>query len=229
MRRIFNRSMSVLNFDLDRFQEEPALGIIRGVKEESLEGVLEAMISGGLLFAEVTLNTPNASSLIEKAAKLYSDSICLGAGTVLSLADAQMAAESGAQFIVSPTLNEEVAVFCKANNLAYFPGALTPTEIEKAWHAGATMVKVFPASQMGSSYFRTIKGPFQNIPLMAVGGINSKNISDYLSAGADAVALGGSIISLSRMKEKKYSLIQKDIEVFLLAVRKFYSTISSNQ
>jgi 2-dehydro-3-deoxyphosphogluconate aldolase / (4S)-4-hydroxy-2-oxoglutarate aldolase len=221
--------MSVLNFDLDRFQEEPALGIIRGVKEESLEGVLEAMISGGLLFAEVTLNTPNASSLIEKAAKLYSDSICLGAGTVLSLADAQMAAESGAQFIVSPTLNEEVAVFCKANNLAYFPGALTPTEIEKAWHAGATMVKVFPASQMGSSYFRTIKGPFQNIPLMAVGGINPKNISDYLSAGADAVALGGSIISLSRMKEKKYSLIQKDIEVFLLAVRKFYSTISSNQ
>ncbi|MDA0690492.1 MAG: bifunctional 4-hydroxy-2-oxoglutarate aldolase/2-dehydro-3-deoxy-phosphogluconate aldolase [Nitrospinae bacterium] len=221
--------MPVSRFDVTRFKEEPALGIIRGVTEESLQGVMEAMISGGLRFAEVTLNTPNAASLIKKAAKLYSNSICLGAGTVLSLADAKTAFESGAQFIVSPTLNEEVAVFCKEYNLAYFPGALTPTEIENAWNAGATMVKVFPASQMGSGYFRIIKGPFQNIPLMAVGGMGPGNISEYLSAGADAVALGGSIISASRMNEKKYSLIQNDIEVFLLALRNFYSTMSSNQ
>jgi 2-dehydro-3-deoxyphosphogluconate aldolase / (4S)-4-hydroxy-2-oxoglutarate aldolase len=220
--------MPVTRFDLTKFQEEPALGIIRGVTGESLQGVMEAMISGGLQFAEVTLNTPNAASLIEKAAKLYSNSICLGAGTVLSLADAKMAAESGALFIVSPTLNEEVAVFCKENNLAYFPGALTPTEIEKAWNAGATLVKVFPASQMGPGYFRIIKGPFQDIPLMAVGGMGPDNICEYLSAGADAVALGGSIISLSRMNEKEYSLIQKDIEVFMLALRNFYSNITIN-
>lgn len=221
--------MSVSRFDLTKFQEEPALGIIRGVTEECLQGVMEAMISGGLRFAEVTLNTPNAAGLIENSAKLYSNSICLGAGTVLSLEDAKMAVGSGAQFIVSPTLNAEVAAFCKKNSLAYFPGALTPTEIENAWHAGATMVKVFPASQMGPGYFRVIKGPFQDTPLMAVGGMNPDNISEYLSAGADAVALGGSIISVTRMKEKKYSLIQKDIEVFLLALRKFYSTISINK
>ena len=213
--------MSVLDFELDRFLEEPALGIVRGVTEDSLQGVMEAMISGGLRFVEVTLNTSNAGHLIEKAAKRYSSSICLGAGTVLSLADAKMAVESGARFIVSPTLNEEVACFCKQNRLAYFPGALTPTEIEKAWNAGATMVKVFPASQMGPNYFQIVKGPFQDISLMAVGGIKPDNISEYLSAGADAVALGGSILSPSRMKEKKYALIQKDIEVFLLALRNF--------
>jgi 2-dehydro-3-deoxyphosphogluconate aldolase / (4S)-4-hydroxy-2-oxoglutarate aldolase len=221
--------MPVSGFDATRFQQEPALGIIRGVTEESLQGVMEAMISGGLRFAEVTLNTANAASLIEKAVKLYSNSICLGVGTVLSVADAKMAFDSGAQFIVSPTLNEDVAVFCKDNNLAYFPGALTPTEIEKAWRAGATFVKVFPASQMGPGYFRIIKGPFQNIRLMAVGGVGPDNISEYLTAGADAVALGGSIISLSRMKEKKFDLIQKDIEFFLLALRKFYTSISNIQ
>ena len=218
--------MSASDFNLSRFLEEPVLGIIRGVTEESLQGVMDAVISSGLRFVEVTLNTPNAASLIEKAARLYSSSICLGAGTILSLEDAKLAAGSGAQFIVAPTLNEDVSEFCRKHNLAYFPGALTPTEIEKAWNAGATMVKIFPASQMGPDYFRIVKGPFQDVRLMAVGGINPENISEYLSAGADAVALGGSVLSPSRMKNKNFSLIQKEIEVFLLALRNFYSNIS---
>jgi len=218
--------MSHSNFNLARFQEEPVLGIIRGVPEESFEGVLSALISAGLRFVEVTLNTPYAPSLSQKASKSFSSSLCIGAGTVLSLADAQKAATAGAKFIVAPTLNEEVAQFCKQQNLAYFPGALTPTEIEKAWNAGATMVKVFPASQMGPEYFRVIKGPLEKVRLMAVGGVGPKNISEYFLAGADAVALGGSILSLSRMRNKEFLLIQKEIEVFLLAVRKFYSNIN---
>ncbi len=218
--------MSASDFNLALFQEEPVLGIIRGVTEESLTGVFSALISGGLRFAEVTLNTPDAFHLIESAAKSFSDSLCIGAGTVLTHADAQMAVTAGAKFIVSPTLNEEVATFCKDKRLPYFPGALTPTEIESAWNAGATMVKVFPASQMGAEYFRVIKGPFEKVRLLAVGGIGPKNISEYLSAGADAVALGGSIISQSRMRKKEFALIQKEIEVFLLAVRNFYSNIN---
>lgn len=218
--------MSNKKFDLARFQEEPVLGILRGVTEESLNGVLSAVISGGLRFVEVTLNTPSALSLIETAVKTFSDSLCIGAGTVLSLTDAENAAKAGAQFIVGPTLNEDVAEFCQQQGLAYFPGALTPSEIEKAWNAGATMVKVFPASQMGPGYFSAIKGPFENIRLMAVGGVGPGNISDYFLAGVDAVALGGSILSPSRMREKNFSIIQKEIEGFLLAVRKIYSNIN---
>ena len=92
--------MSVSNFDLARFQEEPVLGIIRGVTGESFPGVMSAVISAGLRFLEVTLNTPNALSLIQKASKSFSSSLCIGAGTVLSLAEAQKAATAGAQFIV---------------------------------------------------------------------------------------------------------------------------------
>jgi len=218
--------MSSLKFDLARFLEEPVLGIIRGVTQESFPGVMSTVISAGLRFVEVTLNTPNALSFIEEASKSFSNSLCIGAGTVFTLVDAQKAATAGAQFIVAPTLNEDVAKFCKQQGLAYFPGALTPSEIENAWNAGATMVKIFPASQMGPEYFRSIKGPFENVRLMAVGGVGPKNISEYLSAGADAVALGGSILSPPRMRDKKFSLIQKEIEVFLLAVRKFYSRIN---
>ncbi|MFQ5450393.1 MAG: bifunctional 4-hydroxy-2-oxoglutarate aldolase/2-dehydro-3-deoxy-phosphogluconate aldolase [Nitrospinaceae bacterium] len=218
--------MSDSRFNLPRFEEEPVIGIIRGMTEEALPGVMEALAAGGLRFVEITFNTPNAPALIEKTARDYTGSLCLGAGTVLSLQDAETAVAAGAGFLVAPTLNDEVAAFCRERQLPYFPGALTPTEIERAWNAGASMVKIFPASEMGPAYFRMVKGPFQNIRLMAVGGVHSKNLSEYLAAGASAVALGGSIISPARMQKKQFDLIRNGIQEFLLAVRNFYSNIA---
>ena len=202
------------------------MGILRGVDEASLAGVLEAAYLGGLRFLEITLNTPGAFSLIKKAVEQFPE-FCIGAGTVLSADATKNAVDAGAKFIVAPDLNDNVAEYCVKNNLAYFPGALTPTEIAKAWNSGATMVKVFPASQMGPSYFEVLKGPFEQIKLMAVGGVGPQNISDYFSAGASAVALGGSIFSLSRMANREYNLIQKNIEEFMFAVNKNYSNIEN--
>ena len=152
------------------------MGILRGVTEDSLDGVLETAISAGLKFLEITWNTPRADFLIYKAAQKYSDQISFGAGTIRSVEDAQKALDSGAGFLVSPGLNEEVAVFCRDKNTAYFPGALTPTEIERAWNLGAVMVKVFPSSQFGPGYFKLVKGPLQDIKLMAVGGVRPGNV-----------------------------------------------------
>jgi len=215
----------MVGFDLTLFEKEPVMGIIRGVDEGSLPGVLEAAYAGGLRFLEITLNTPGAFILIKRAAELFPD-FCIGAGTVLSAESTQQAIDHGAQFIVAPNLNEQVAECCIKNNTAYFPGALTPTEIEKAWSSGATMVKVFPASQMGPGYIKLLKGPYDEIKMMAVGGISPKNIPDYFSAGASAVALGGSIFSTSRMANGEFSVIQKEIEEFLFAVNQIYSNIS---
>lgn len=212
-----------VEFSLARFEEEPVMGIIRGVTEESLSGVMEAAISGGLRFLEITLNTPNAPHLIESINRDFPGKLCVGAGTVLSVADAETAVAAGARFLVSPTVKPDVAAFCRRQNLAYFPGAFTPTEIETAWNAGATMVKVFPASQLGPAYFKEVKGPFQDIRLMAVGGIKRENVPLYLAAGASALALGGSIFSPERMRSQLFSQIRADIEGFLLAVRGFYS------
>ena len=212
-------------FDLTLFEQEPVMGIIRGVDKDSLQGVLQAAYEGGLRFLEITLNTPDALLHIKQSVKLFPD-FCIGAGTVLSAESTEQVIDAGAKFIVAPNLNEEVAEYCNKNKLAYFPGALTPTEIEKAWRLGATMVKVFPASQMGPDYIKLLKGPFEQIKLMAVGGVNPENIPDYFSAGASAVALGGSIFSTKRMADKAFSVIQKEIEEFILAVNKIYSNIN---
>ena len=212
-------------FDLHRFELAPVIGILRGVKEESLQGVAEASIAGGLQFLEITLNTADSLHLIKKATEQFID-LTVGAGTVLSVEEAKKAFDSGAKFIVAPDFEEEVAAFCVENKLAYFPGALTPTEIQRAWKSGATMVKVFPASQMGPEYFKQIKGPFDKIKLIAVGGVNPGNIKKYLGAGADAVALGGSIYSVERMENGRFLEIQKDIEEFMFEVKTFYSKIS---
>ena len=217
--------MTATNFDKALFEEEPVLGIIRGVPENALEGVLEVGIKADLKFVEITLNTPKATELISRAVEKFSDSLCIGAGTVLSITDAESAASAGASFLVSPSLNLEVADFCKERQIPYFPGAFTPTEIEKAWNAGAYMVKVFPASKLGPSYFKEIKGPFNDIKLLAVGGVHADNIADYLSAGASALAVGASIFSISRMENHEFSPIQKDLKEILFAVKNFFTTI----
>ena len=212
-------------FDLQRFELAPVMGILRGVKEESLQGVAEASIAGGLRFLEITLNTQDSFHLIKQITDKYTE-LTIGAGTVLSAEEAKKAFDSGAQFIVAPNFDEEIAAYCVENKLAYFPGALTPTEIQRAWKSGATMVKVFPASQMGPDYFKQVKGPFDKVKLMAVGGVNPENINNYLGSGADAVALGGSIYSIERMENGRFSEIQKDIEEFMFEVKTFYSKIS---
>ena len=213
-------------FDLPRFESDPVLGIVRGLNESCLEGGVDAAFTGGLRFLEITLNTPEPFHLINKISTKYTQ-LQIGAGTVLSAEMAKKAIDAGAKYIVAPNFDEEVSTFCVNSKIAYFPGALTPTEIKKAWDAGATMVKVFPASQMGPDYFKIIKGPFDKIKLMAVGGVNLGNIKDYLGAGANAVALGGSIFSAQRMANRKFEEIQKDIAEFIFAVKEFYFKIRS--
>ena len=210
-------------FNLDRFKETPVLGIIRGASHASIQGVLEACVSGGLKFVELTLNTENAFPLIESVSQQFSEEICVGAGTVLSLRDVKQAENVGARFIVSPTLNIDVATYCLKKGLAYFPGALTPTEIEKSWSAGAAMVKVFPASQMGAKYFNTVRGPFNELLLMAVGGVNASNAVEYLQAGASAVAIGGSLFTVSRMKNREFDSIKTEITNIVSTVKTFGS------
>ena len=214
-----------MKFDPEVFNDQPVLGIVRGVPEECLEGVLGSARDAGLKFLEITLNTDHALQLIQTASQQCENTLCIGAGTVRTLQQAEQAVVSGARFLVSPVLNEEVAFYCRSQKLPYFPGALTPSEIEKAWQAGATMIKVFPASQWGPSYFREIKGPFEEIPLMAVGGVTSDNIPDYFSSGASAVAVGGSVFTRSRMVNREYSKIRDHLREIIFAVKKNMNTM----
>jgi 2-dehydro-3-deoxyphosphogluconate aldolase/(4S)-4-hydroxy-2-oxoglutarate aldolase len=194
------------------------LGILRDCPDAALETVAEAVRLSGLKFLEVTMNTTAACSQIARFSRRL-DGICrIGAGTVLTEREAEDAVAAGATFLVSPCLSEEVQEFATASRIPTLPGALTPTEIWNAHHSGAAMVKVFPARSMGGpSYFRELRGPFRDIPLLACGGVSASNAAEYIQSGADALAFGGSVFTKERLDTSDVTTIAADIAALLAA------------
>lgn len=201
--------------DLARFRRLPLLGILRGIATGDVEPLAATMIAAGLESIEITMNTAGAPALIRKMIDASHGKLMVGAGTVLDLDDLARARDAGASFIVMPVLVAEVVERCAEAKIPVFPGALTPQEIFSAWKAGATMVKVFPASCFGPSYFKEIKGPFADIELLAVGGVSAQNIPAYLAAGAAGVAFGGSVFRKDWLQERRYDRIGEDIRALV--------------
>ncbi|RQP13256.1 MAG: bifunctional 4-hydroxy-2-oxoglutarate aldolase/2-dehydro-3-deoxy-phosphogluconate aldolase [Microbacteriaceae bacterium] len=149
---------------------------------------LESLAAAGepVVF-EVTLDDPAAVEII---ARLREAGHVVGAGTVLSVQQVDAALAAGARFLVSPYLDEDVVRHAVAKGAAMVPGAMTPSEIARAWSLGASAVKVFPASVTGVALFRELRGPLGHIPLMPTGGIGPDNAGEFIAHGAFAVGVG---------------------------------------
>jgi len=202
--------------DIARFKKLPIMGILRGLEPDIFEPLMNAIISSGLETLEIAMNSKDAAKLIREAARISNRRIMVGAGTVLNMGSLKTALDSGATFIVMPTLVPDVVEYCVKNIIPVFPGALTPQEIYDAWNAGASMVKVFPSGLFGPSYFKEIKAPFDNIELMACGGVTPENIRSFFSNGASAVAFGASVF-------RKELLLKKDFASITQAINKLVS------
>jgi 2-dehydro-3-deoxyphosphogluconate aldolase/(4S)-4-hydroxy-2-oxoglutarate aldolase len=138
---------------------------------------------------------------------------------VRSLEDLEKAISVGAQFIVTPITSVEVIEECVRNHVPVIPGALTPTEIQLAYELGASFVKVFPVNAMGGpSYIKDLRGPFKDIPLMACGGVNESNASEYRAAGANLLAFGASIFDPEQMRSHQWEAIEKKLKAFLSSI-----------
>jgi 2-dehydro-3-deoxyphosphogluconate aldolase/(4S)-4-hydroxy-2-oxoglutarate aldolase len=198
--------------DLKRFKELPIIAILRGIAPDSVEPLTEIMIRAGLKTAEITMNTHGAADLLRKMKECAAGRLTIGAGTVLSLKDMHAALDAGATFIVMPTLIEDVTTYCFNHKIPVFPGAFTPQEVYNAWATGATMVKVFPAKFFGPAYIKELKGPFDEIELLACGGVGPGNIAEFLNAGASAVAFGGSVFKDEWIKSGSFGKIEKAIK-----------------
>lgn len=196
----------------------PILAILRGTSEDELIKLLGSFAISGIDTLEITMNTKDAKNLIERAIEVSDSNITVGAGTVTNRSELDIALNAGAQFIVTPVVNKDVIKACVNSQIPVIPGALTPTEIFTAWELGAYMVKVFPASVFGPKYFKDMLGPLDKIKLMAVGGVNDENISEYFKAGAAAVAIGGSLMSKDRLENNQYNLIEKDVGKLIQAI-----------
>ncbi len=194
------------------FEELPLLGILRGISAQDVSPLAEVIFESGLKAVEITMNTLNAPELIQQMRNILDKKVLVGAGTVLTIEQMYAALNAGAEFIVMPTLQTEVVEYCAKNNIPVFPGALTPQEIYDAWNAGAYMVKVFPAKFFGPSYFKEIKGPFNDIKLLACGGVSAGNMSEFFDCGADGVAFGGSVFDLKKLGSGDIDLISQNLK-----------------
>ncbi len=193
----------------------PILGILRGITQKHLDPLISLFSEAGIRFMEVTMNTSGAAGLIKELISKAGDNIMIGAGTVISAEDMNEALDAGARFIVSPSIVDEVVETCVKSKIPVFPGALTPTEVLKAWNLGATMVKLFPSGIYGPGYIRALKGPFNFIRIMAVGGVNEKNISQFFKQGADAVAFGAGIVRPDWLEKERFDLISDRLNLLI--------------
>lgn len=166
--------------------------------------ILKALKNNGINCAEITFRTACAAEAIEYACKNYPD-MSIGAGTVINAEQCEAALKAGAQFIVSPGLSIDVAKICIKNNIPYYPGCVTPTEIMQALDLGITTVKFFPANVYGGlKALKALSAPFPQVKFIPTGGVDRSNIDEFLAFDKIA-AIGGSFFvkeSLEKMEGK---------------------------
>ena len=158
---------------------------------EDAEPLAQALCEGGLPCAEVTFRTAAAEESIRKMTDIYPDML-IGAGTVLTTEQVDRAVAAGAKFIVSPGFDPEVVDYCILKQIPVFPGCITPSEVAQAVKRGLKVVKFFPAVQFGGvSTIQALTAPYVGLKFMPTGGVNAKNLADYLQCKS-IIACGGS-------------------------------------
>jgi 2-dehydro-3-deoxyphosphogluconate aldolase/(4S)-4-hydroxy-2-oxoglutarate aldolase len=193
----------------------PVVGILRGVTYSFFGEIMKTSFASGLQAIEVTMNTDNADKIISGHLDSVPKGKFLGMGTIRNIREAETAIDAGAMFLVSPNTDTSVIEYAKKRGVPIIAGALTPTEVYTAWAAGAAMVKVFPCAHLGPGYIREILGPFDHIPLVAVGGIDNRNLSDYFMAGADAVGASSALFGRKAMAEENFNEIAENVKKFI--------------
>jgi len=169
--------------------------VVRAASPEACVPIVDVLVEVGIRAIELTLTTPGALDLLSTARARYGDRVDLGMGTVLSGEDARLSLAAGAQFLVTPGVVLDAITLARASDVASICGALTPTEVMAAWSAGASAIKLFPASLLSTRYLRELRGPFPDLVAMPSGGVGIDGIARWLDAGCAAVSLGGAVTS----------------------------------
>ncbi|MDQ6752216.1 MAG: bifunctional 4-hydroxy-2-oxoglutarate aldolase/2-dehydro-3-deoxy-phosphogluconate aldolase [Actinomycetota bacterium] len=178
-----------------RLRTDRALVVVRAPAIPDAAGLCQALADGGIRTIELTFTTPDVLRHVEKAAgSADSHGAVVGVGTVLTADQARAAVDAGAQFLVTPGLRPEVARVAVDAGIPFSLGAMTPTEVAQALDLGSSVVKIFPARQLGPAYLKDLQGPYPGVNLLPSGGIDAINAPDYLNAGALAVCCGTSVV-----------------------------------
>jgi 2-dehydro-3-deoxyphosphogluconate aldolase/(4S)-4-hydroxy-2-oxoglutarate aldolase len=194
----------------------PVIGILRGVEQDFFGEIMQASFAMGLEAIEVTMNTVGAEQIVAAHRGLVPPGKYLGMGTVRNPDEAERAVAAGAMFLVTPNLDPAVIRFARSENIPVIVGALTPTEVYNAWAAGADMIKVFPCGALGGArYIRDLRGPFDQVKLVAVGGVTLENAPEYFAAGAAGVGVSSSLFGLEALMERDIDSLSENVGKFL--------------
>ena len=203
------------------------IAIVRGAEPEQCVRVAQALYQGGIRLMEVTYDQRRpetwqaTADVIGALAREYAGRMFVGAGTVTSPALVELTARSGGGFIISPDTDEAVIRRTRELGLVSMPGALTPTEIKAAHEAGADYVKIFPIGTLGPGYLKAIRAPLSHIKMTAVGGVNEKNLRDFLAAGACGAGIGGNLVNRKWIENGEFDKISAVAEELVRVVEDF--------
>lgn len=203
-------------------KENKIIAIIRGINYDKIVRTAEALYAGGIFLVEVTFNQSSSNGnketfdAIEAISVNLGDKICVGAGTVMTVEQVELAVKAGAKYIISPNFDKEVVAKTLELGVVSMPGVITPSEITDAYKAGASFVKIFPAGNFGPDYIKSIKSPISHIPMLAVGGIDLNNIKEYMNTGIDGVGLGSSLVDKRIINEGRFNELTELAKKFVL-------------
>lgn len=184
--------------------------ILRGLNRDQLLKTVAAMEQGGIRLVEVTFDQSKRISDAETAANIraiaetFEGRIHVGAGTVMTVEQVELAHAAGAEYIISPDCYQPVIERTRELGMLSMPGAFTPTEAAMAHRFGADYVKLFPNSEVKISYLKALMAPLSHIRFLSVGGVNEKNVSEFLAAGACGVGIATGIVNKQMIAEENY-------------------------
>lgn len=186
---------------LNRLIKAGIVAVIRGDSAEQAIKTTDAVIKGGVTAIELTFTVPEADKVIATLTKRYKDdpSVVIGAGTVLDPASARIAIINGANFIVSPSFNKNVARMCNLYEVPYIPGCMSPTEVQEALETGSDLIKIFPGSVVSQAMISAIHGPFPYVNIMPTGGVNLDNMEKWFKAGVTLVGTGSNLTAEAKV------------------------------
>ncbi|KFZ22420.1 bifunctional 4-hydroxy-2-oxoglutarate aldolase/2-dehydro-3-deoxy-phosphogluconate aldolase [Thermotoga neapolitana] len=193
------------------FKKHQIVAVMRASSVEEAKEKALAVFEGGVRMIEITFTVPDADKVIREISFLKEKGAVVGAGTVTSVEQCKKAIESGAEFIVSPHLDEEISRFCREKGVFYMPGVMTPTELVRAMKLGHTILKLFPGEVLGPTFVKAMKGPFPNVKFVPTGGVNLDNVCEWFKAGVLAVGVGSALVkgTPDEVKEKARAFVEK--------------------
>lgn len=204
---------------VERLCRRGIIAVVRAKSSQQLLEVARCLLAGGVDCIEITMTTPDALEVIRRCREAMGDEALIGVGSVLSGQVARQAIQAGAQYVVSPILDAEIIAAAHEADVPVVPGAFSPTEIHNATQAGADVVKVFPATRLGPSFFKDVLAPMPHLKLLPTGGVNLETAGDFIKAGAVTLAVGSALVD-------KQALAAGDLEKIRFLAERFVKAVA---